>query len=333
MIQQINELLSFRQKNPGIRGSGISVTDSRIKPVVKDLETIKDYLENKLAEKKQDLKVEVSKGQANFPSILHVSILPPHQKVSDGIYVVMCFDILGRGILVGCAESITNPKGLNTVVRKTRGSKLNIDVDGLRPTTKYNNVFENPREFYAGSIDEEQLLDHIYLSLNIALYNLGMAKDDNLTITEKVNTGGNDQPFDPQNLADARTKIARQITARRGQKSFRNKLLKAYDYKCAVTGCDVASLLEACHIMPYMGDQTNHIQNGLLLRSDIHVLFDLGLLTINFNNDTVILSKEIEESYYKQFKSKKIFLPKKASEHPHVDALKHHNEHEFKNSC
>ncbi|MCJ0741847.1 HNH endonuclease [Pedobacter montanisoli] len=330
MIHSINNLLYFRQKNPGIRGSGISVNDPVLLPVLSELENLKTSLENYLSDKVEKLKIEISKGQANFPSILHVSILPRNQKVSNGIYVVMCFDILGRGILVGCAESITNPKGLNTVIRKQRGIKLNIDVDGLRPTTKYNNVFENPREFYFGSIDEKQLLDHISLSLDIALYNLGLAKKDDLTIAEKADTGANDQAFDPQNLADARTKIARQITARRGQKSFRDQLLRAYEYKCAVTGCDVVSTLEACHIMPYKGDQTNHIQNGLLLRSDIHILFDLGFLTINYKNKTVILNKEITSSYYGQFKAKKIFLPKKPSDHPHLDALKFHNEHEFK---
>ncbi|RZM24778.1 MAG: HNH endonuclease, partial [Pedobacter sp.] len=79
------------------------------------------------------------------------------------------------------------------------------------------------------------------------------------------------------------------ITARRGQKSFRDKLLKAYEYKCAVTGCDVIATLEACHIMPYNGDYTNHIQNGILLRSDIHVLFDLGLLTIVYISEKLTM--------------------------------------------
>ncbi len=281
MIQSINQLLSFRQKNPGLRGSGISLNDPKLVPVVHDLENIKRYLQIKIGDQSQQFRIEVSKGQANFPSILHVCILPHNQKVSDGIYVVMCFDIIGRGLLVGCAESITNPKGLNTIVRKQRGVKLNIDVDGLRPTTKYNNVFENPKEFFFGLIDEKQLLDHISSSISLALYNLGLAREDNLSITEKVATGVNDQPFRPINISDARTKIARQITAKRGQKSFRDKLLKAYEYKCAVTGCDVVATLEACHIMPYNGDHTNHIQNGILLRSDIHVLFDLGLLTIS----------------------------------------------------
>jgi putative restriction endonuclease len=47
-----------------------------------------------------------------------------------------------------------------------------------------------------------------------------------------------------------------------------------------VTGCTVLAVLEAAHIKPYRGERDNHSENGLLLRSDIHTLFDLDLLGI-----------------------------------------------------
>ncbi|WP_169719739.1 HNH endonuclease, partial [Novosphingobium acidiphilum] len=56
--------------------------------------------------------------------------------------------------------------------------------------------------------------------------------------------------------------------------------MKAYDGKCAVTSCAIEPLLEAAHIHPYLGPKTNHVTNGMLLRADIHTLFDLGLLAI-----------------------------------------------------
>ena len=47
-----------------------------------------------------------------------------------------------------------------------------------------------------------------------------------------------------------------------------------------MTGCTVFAVLEAAHIKPYQGENDNHPQNGLLLRADIHTLFDLNLLGI-----------------------------------------------------
>ncbi len=49
-------------------------------------------------------------------------------------------------------------------------------------------------------------------------------------------------------------------------------LLKAYSGRCAVTGCDAEPALEAAHLRPYKGPESNTAANGLLLRSDIHTL-------------------------------------------------------------
>ena len=68
--------------------------------------------------------------------------------------------------------------------------------------------------------------------------------------------------------------------ARRGQQEFRLALLNAFGRRCVISGCDVVGVLEAAHIRPYRGTNDNHPSNGLLLRSDIHTLFDLNLLGI-----------------------------------------------------
>jgi hypothetical protein len=89
-----------------------------------------------------------------------------------------------------------------------------------------------------------------------------------------------DQPFDPTDLEDARRQVMRAIKERRGQAGFRRELLTAYSGRCAVTGCDVLDVLEAAHIHPYRGDETNHPSNGLLLRADLHTLFDCDLVSV-----------------------------------------------------
>jgi len=82
------------------------------------------------------------------------------------------------------------------------------------------------------------------------------------------------------NNKDERPLVNRQIRARRGQKKFRDSLRERYGDICMVTGCTILDILEAAHISPYRGIKDNHVANGLLLRSDIHTLFDLNLLAV-----------------------------------------------------
>ncbi len=87
-------------------------------------------------------------------------------------------------------------------------------------------------------------------------------------------------PNDGPPEGDRRRLIERQIRERRGQQQFREALCKRYGSRCLVTGCEVLAVLEAAHIKPYRGEEDNHPGNGLLLRADIHTLFDLNLIGI-----------------------------------------------------
>jgi hypothetical protein len=86
---------------------------------------------------------------------------------------------------------------------------------------------------------------------------------------------------------DTRENINRSIKMRRGQKEFRRHLRTRYGDMCLISGCSLVDLLEAAHIRPYRGTQYNHVKNGLLLRADLHTLFDLDLLGIE--PDTLIV--------------------------------------------
>ncbi len=70
------------------------------------------------------------------------------------------------------------------------------------------------------------------------------------------------------------------VAPRLGQGIFRVSVLDAYDRACAVTGEHSLPVLEAAHIKPYSAGGTHDVRNGLLLRSDIHKLFDLGYVTV-----------------------------------------------------
>ncbi len=100
----------------------------------------------------------------------------------------------------------------------------------------------------------------------------------------RVSLAGTDAdgtPFDPVDQGGAVERIMRAIKARRGQQRFRDALIDAYEGRCAITGCQVLDVLEAAHITPYLGPETNHVTNGLLLRADLHTLFDTDLIAVD----------------------------------------------------
>ncbi len=121
---------------------------------------------------------------------------------------------------------------------------------------------------------------------------------------------------------DSRDKTQRSIVLRRGQPDFRNALMEAYGARCAITGCEVRDVLEAAHIYPYRGENTNHVQNGLLLRADIHTLFDLGKISIDPDRLTVILDPALMSSDYAKLHGKKINVPGNPRQWPSKEALK-----------
>ncbi|RPF21320.1 HNH endonuclease [Myceligenerans xiligouense] len=117
----------------------------------------------------------------------------------------------------------------------------------------------------------------------------------------------------------------RMVTQRQGQAAFRNMLLKAYEGRCAVTLSDVLATLQAAHIEPYDGAATNVVSNGLLLRADIHNLFDLGLLWLD-DEYKVCLAGEIAKSQYRRLAGKAIELPKSRRHWPSRQRLKEHRD-------
>jgi hypothetical protein len=127
--------------------------------------------------------------------------------------------------------------------------------------------------------------------------------------------------FSTASLIDERKKTLREIVERRGQPEFRDRLIAAYGGVCAVTGCDAMAALEACHLAPYSGPKSNHVTNGLLLRADIHTLFDLELIGIDPKLLTLNLAPAIQGTAYGELQGRKLRAPSAASDAPNKEAL------------
>ena len=138
------------------------------------------------------------------------------------------------------------------------------------------------------------------------------------------------QEFQPESIEDARTFVARTIAIRQGQPQFRAKLLEAYSRRCAITGTDAIQALEAAHIRPYAGPKTNHVQNGIILRSDVHSLFDRGLVGVEPDDYSVVMSDVLANSSYSDYEQLRIRLPREQNKRPSAEALwAHLEEHDL----
>ena len=133
-----------------------------------------------------------------------------------------------------------------------------------------------------------------------------------------------DNVFDLTSLEDARERVLRSITQRRGQKPFRNALIAAYGGQCAITRCSILDVLEAAHIYPYRGPDTNKVANGLLLRSDVHTLFDCGLVAIDSETMTVLVAPHLKDSEYGVLHGAHVHIPQNPAEQPSAEALEMH---------
>jgi hypothetical protein len=120
-----------------------------------------------------------------------------------------------------------------------------------------------------------------------------------------------DEPFLP-NDQDERVAALQSVKLRRGQAAFRVALLAHFQSRCVVSGSQVEEILEAAHIHPYRGTKDHHVENGLLLRADLHTLFDLSLLAIDPETHQLLLAPHVaQDPHYEQFANKKILFPKK----------------------
>jgi putative restriction endonuclease len=123
--------------------------------------------------------------------------------------------------------------------------------------------------------------------------------------------------------------------SRLGQGAFRVLVTDAYERRCAVTGERTLPVLEASHIKPYAANGPHHVSNGILLRSDLHRLFDLGYLTITPELRLEVSSRLKAEwqngrEYYAHHGQSLRFCPHEPLRRPSREYLDWHNEHKFR---
>jgi putative restriction endonuclease len=123
------------------------------------------------------------------------------------------------------------------------------------------------------------------------------------------------------------------ILPRLGQGAFRVLVTDVYHRRCAITGERTLPALEAAHIRPYAEGGAHEARNGLLLRRDIHSLFDAGYVTVTPSRHFEV-SRRIKEEFdngrhYYDLHGRPIEPPDRPQHAPDPAALAWHNEHRF----
>ena len=125
----------------------------------------------------------------------------------------------------------------------------------------------------------------------------------------------------------------RLIPPRLGQGAFRLAVTDAYERECAITGGRVLPALEAAHIQSYSSGGQHEVSNGLLLRRDIHSVFDAGYLT--FDEDLrVVVSDRVRTDFnngneYRRLHGEKLRVPSNPKFQPDPARLQWHREKRF----
>jgi putative restriction endonuclease len=124
------------------------------------------------------------------------------------------------------------------------------------------------------------------------------------------------------------------VRPRLGQGAFRVIVTDAYQRRCVITGERTLPALEAAHIKPYASGGSHEPTNGLLMRRDIHALFDAGYVTVTPNLRFEV-SRRIKEEFengrdYYQLHGRLVSPPHSPHWHPDISALDWHNQNQYR---
>jgi 5-methylcytosine-specific restriction protein A len=142
----------------------------------------------------------------------------------------------------------------------------------------------------------------------VVLANWKQLENELRPLRPPVATDESDDPFEePKPPADdPAERYYAAIRLRRGASAFRKGLMSLYSGRCAITGDGPEDVLEAAHIQPHSVGGRNSLDNGLLLRADIHTLFDLGLLKIEPLGQRVELDTKLRGTTYESLQGRRI---------------------------
>lgn len=131
-------------------------------------------------------------------------------------------------------------------------------------------------------------------------------------------------PFAPPDGVEDEPFAYSRVRSRVAQDRFRMSLLSAYDGRCAVTGYDAPDALQGAHILSYQGRSSQLVRNGILLRADVHLLFDRHLIGIQPESLKIRVAPPLMTTAYANLDRRSLVPPRCADDSPDVNRLAVH---------
>jgi putative restriction endonuclease len=156
-------------------------------------------------------------------------------------------------------------------------------------------------------------------------------------VTERLNLSGRSSAVQQQHLPffaeGPRFGEPQLIRPRLGQGAFRLAVTDAYKRQCAISGGRVLPALDAAHIQAYGEGGVHEVSNGILLRKDIHCVFDAGYITFD-ENMRMIVSDRVRTEFnngneYRRLHGEQLKIPREPALQPNPDFLRWHRENRF----
>lgn len=202
------------------------------------------------------------------------------------------------------------------VYRCNKGHEFEIPDEEVKSVTKYSASFKKfipiknfnkelnqLRPYYIKGYNQNMSMQNLSIDALSLFQGIKHKLDESKEVNIAPSTSYVNDDENPYyiNNTDERETIYKAIKARRGQQAFRKNLLDIYNSTCVISGCKIVDILEAAHINPYRGEKDHHTSNGLLLRADLHTLFDLNLIRIRPDDYTLEIDEKLIGSEYEKY--------------------------------
>jgi hypothetical protein len=175
--------------------------------------------------------------------------------------------------------------------RKTK-SKYNYQI-----RYKYHSLVDSVLDALHGTPDSEDAESRAHTPTQARELDRSEAEENDSADSRNTEDPILEEPTSTNSEPIIDTVVLGNIQRRRGQQSFRAALIDAYESQCAITRCSTIQVLEAAHIIPHSEQPSYSINAGILLRADVHTLFDLLLISINPESGQVVVSKDCGSDY------------------------------------
>ena len=187
--------------------------------------------------------------------------------------------------------------------------------DWIKAPSDWNRSIVQGKSYSTDTVTGAQLWDNVEMLLNKYSF---FAREE--SSKSQLILSNSDETYSRKYL----TKV------RLGQNAFRVQLTDAYTRRCSVSGERTLPALEAAHIKPFAKSGPYFLSNGILLRADIHKLYDTGYMTLTKDLRVEVSSRIKEEfengrAYYEFHGKPLLILPQNPADHPSPEYIEWHN--------